>query len=64
MNNLKLKLWSSLVVANFLFTGNSSADLLIYYPFNNKNGSAVVNKGSQEDGTLVGSATYGASKDA
>ena len=64
MNNLKLKLWSSLVVANFLFTGNSSADLLIYYPFNSKNGSTVVNKGSQEDGTLVGGATYGASKDA
>ena len=64
MNNLKLKLWSSLVAANFFFTGNSSADLLIYYPFNNKNGSNVVNNGTQEDGTLVGGATYGASKDA
>ena len=64
MNNLKLKLWSSLVAANFFFTGNSSADLLIYYAFNNKNGSNVVNNGTQEDGTLVGGATYGASKDA
>ncbi|MBT7970837.1 MAG: hypothetical protein HN570_07545, partial [Verrucomicrobia bacterium] len=64
MNNFKLKLWSSLVAANFFFTGNSSADLLIYYAFDNKNGSNVVNNGTQEDGTLVGGATYGASKEA
>ena len=47
-----------------MFTGISSADLVIYYPFNTEAGTTVANNGNQEDGTLVGGATYGVSKDA
>ncbi|MDB4633726.1 hypothetical protein OAG65_02965, partial [Akkermansiaceae bacterium] len=55
---------SSLVGVGLLFTGISSADLVIYYPFNTEAGTTVANNGNQEDGTLVGGATYGVSKDA
>jgi hypothetical protein len=64
MNTLHLKLYSSLVGVGLLFTGISSADLVIYYPFNTEAGTTVANNGNQEDGTLVGGATYGVSKDA
>ncbi|MDA7523677.1 hypothetical protein N8572_00895, partial [bacterium] len=56
--------YSSLVGVGLLFTGISSADLVIYYPFNTEAGTTVANNGNQEDGTLVGGATYGVSKDA
>ncbi len=39
------------------------ADLLVHYPFNGEGGSTVTNKGSKNNGTLVGGATYGASKE-
>jgi len=64
MNTLHLNLYSSLVGVGLLFTGISSADLVIYYPFNTEAGTTVANNGNQEDGTLVGGATYGVSKDA
>ncbi|MDC0568566.1 hypothetical protein OAP01_11065, partial [Akkermansiaceae bacterium] len=61
---MHLNLYSSLVGVGLLFTGISSADLVIYYPFNTEAGTTVANNGNQEDGTLVGGATYGVSKDA
>ncbi|MDG2400095.1 MAG: hypothetical protein P8M04_05955, partial [Akkermansiaceae bacterium] len=39
------------------------AELLVHYSFNGENGSIVTNQGTQGNGTLVGGATYGASKD-
>ena len=63
MKTFRLKLYSSLVGVNFFLAGISSADLLIYYPFNSENGTTLANNGTQENGTLVGGATYGTSKD-
>lgn len=40
------------------------ADLLVHYTFNDLDGSIVMNKGSRENGTKVGGATYGEGKDA
>ena len=39
------------------------ADLLVHYPFNGDDGSIVANQGIRGNGTKVGGATYGTSKD-
>ena len=41
----------------------TSAELLVHYPFNDENGTIVANQGTQRNGTMVGGATYGGSKD-
>ena len=39
------------------------ADLLVHYPFNGDDGSIVANQGIRGNGTKVGGATFGTSKD-